>query len=136
MLVFSLDNQINILQIMSDKSKKIIYWVLTGLVSFVFLGSAFGKLTSSAEAIKMAEAFGLDAQTYTILGVVELFAAILFIIPRTGVLGTILLVAFMGGAIATHIEHSQSVVAPCIIEALLILVAIYRFPELRSRIMN
>jgi hypothetical protein len=121
---------------MSDKLKKIIYWVLTGLVAFVFVGSALGKLTADADALKMAEGFGLNAQNYTILGVIEIISIILFIIPRTGVLGTLLLAAYMGGAIATHLEHGQSVIAPCVIQTFLWIVAVYRFPELKSRLLK
>jgi hypothetical protein len=124
------------LKTMSDKLKKIIYWVLTGLVAFVFVGSALGKLTADADALKMAEGFGLNAQNYTILGVIEIISIILFIIPRTGILGTLLLAAYMGGAIATHLEHGQSVIAPCVIQTFLWIVAIYRFPELKSRLLK
>lgn len=120
----------------SEKTKKIIYWVLTGLVSFVFLGSAIGKFTANKEALKMAANFGLDARTYTLIGVVELVCLILFIIPRTGIVGTLLLAAYMGGAIATHLEHGESIMAPCIIQTFLFLVAFYRFPELRIKLLN
>lgn len=121
---------------MSNKTQKIIYWVLTGLVSFVFVGSAIGKFTANAEALKMAETFGLNAKSYTMLAIVELISVLLFIFPRTGVLGTLLLAAYMGGAIATHLEHGQSIIAPCIVQAFLWVVAVYRFPELKSRILN
>jgi hypothetical protein len=121
---------------MSDKLKKIIYWVLTGLVAFVFVGSALGKLTADADALKMAEGFGLNAQNYTILGVIEIISIILFIIPRTGILGTLLLAAYMGGAIATHLEHGQSVIVPCVIQTFLWIVAVYRFPELKTRLLK
>lgn len=121
---------------MSNKLKNIIYWVLTGLVAFVFIGSAVGKLTADADALTLAEGFGLNAQTYTFLGIIEIISIILFIIPRTGILGTLLLAAYMGGAIATHLEHAQSVMAPCIIQAFLWMVAIYRFPELLSRMLK
>lgn len=121
---------------MSSKTKKIIYWILTGLVAFVFIGSALGKFTANAEALKMAKDMGLNASTYTILGIVELISILLFIYPRTGVLGTLLLAAYMGGAIATHLEHAQSIVAPCVIQAFLWLVAAYRFPELTSALVN
>ena len=119
-----------------SKSKKIIYWALTILVAFVFLGSAVGKLTANDDVIKIASGFGLDVNTYTILGLVEIVSLILFIFPRTGILGTILLVAYMGGAIATHLEHNVSILAPCIVQAVTILVAYYRFPELRSKLLN
>jgi hypothetical protein len=120
----------------SQKTKQIIYWVLTGLVSFVFLGSAMGKLTGNEEALKMATGFGLDAGTYTLLGVVELLSVLLFVIPRTGIIGTLLLAAYMGGAIATHLEHGVPVVAPCIVQTFMLLVAFYRFPELRNRFVS
>jgi len=116
--------------------KRIIYWVLTGLIAFVFLGSAAGKLSANEEALKMAAGFGLDAKLYTILGMVELLSVLLFIIPRTGIIGTLLLTAYMGGAIASHLEHGVSIVAPCIVQTLMLLVAFYRFPELRTRLLN
>lgn len=126
----------NIMNNKSSNSKRIIYWVLTGLVVFVFMGSAIGKLTSSEEALQMAADFGLDASSYTMLGIVELMSLLLFVIPRTGVIGTFLLLAYMGGAIATHIEHGVSIVAPCIIEAVVLVVALYRFPELRATLLK
>jgi hypothetical protein len=119
-----------------EKTRKIIYWILTGLVTIVFLGSAAGKLTANEEALKMAESFGIDAKTYTIIGIVEMICLILFILPRTGILGTLLLAAYMGGAIATHLEHGVSIVAPCIIQSFVFVVAFYRFPELRTRLIN
>ncbi|MFM7016059.1 MAG: DoxX family protein [Bacteroidota bacterium] len=122
---------------MNNKSKtqKIIYWSLTALVAFVFSGSAMSKLMANPEAIKMAAGFGIDESTYTLLGIIELTSVILFVIPRTGVIGTILLAAYMGGAIATHVQHGISVVAPCIVQAVMLLVAFYRFPELRSTLL-
>jgi len=121
---------------MSKKSSNLIYWVLTGIVSLIFIGSASGKFFANEEALKMAAGFGLDAKTNTILGIVELLSLILFVIPRTGILGTLLLAAYMGGAIATHLEHGQSIIAPCIIQTFLFLVAFYRFPELRTKLLN
>lgn len=114
------------------KTNKTVAWVLTGLISLAFLGSAVGKFTANAEALKMAEQFGINASTYLYIGIIELICLILFIIPRTGILGTLLLSAYMGGAIATHLEHGQSVIAPCVVQTVLFLVAFYRFPELRS----
>ena len=118
------------------KSNKIIYWVLTGLISLVFIGSALGKLTANQESLKMASNFGLDANMFTMLGIVELVCLILFIIPRTGIIGTMLLAAYMGGAIATHLEHDESILAPCIVQLILFLIAFYRFPELSSTLLD
>ncbi len=45
---------------------------------------------------------GFSASGIKLLGVLEVVCFILFVIPRTGVLGTLLLAAYMGDAIATH----------------------------------
>lgn len=121
---------------MSEKTKKISYWAVSGLVAFVFLGSAIGKLTADEKAMEMAESMGLDSNTYKLLGFVEILSLVLFILPRTGIIGTLLLCAYMGGAIATHLEHGQSVLAPCIIQAVLWATAFYRFPELSNKLRN
>jgi uncharacterized membrane protein YphA (DoxX/SURF4 family) len=91
---------------MTTKTKNIINWVLAGLVALVFVASGFNKITGGAEAIKMAEGFGLSAGSFKMLGFIEIAAAVLFLYPRTGILGTLLLAAYMGGAIATHLEHA------------------------------
>lgn len=121
---------------MTDKTKNIISWVLAGLVAFIFLGSAISKFTADEEALKMASTFGLDAKTNFYLGVIEIVCVILFVIPRTGIVGTLLLASYMGGAIATHLEHGVPVIAPCIIQAFLWIAAFVRFPELSNRILG
>lgn len=121
---------------MSDKTKNIISWVLAGLVAFIFVGSAISKFTANEEALKMAATFGLDASANFNLGVIEIACVILFAIPRTGILGTLLLAAYMGGAIATHLEHGLPVIAPCAIQAFLWIAAFVRFPELSKRILG
>jgi uncharacterized membrane protein YphA (DoxX/SURF4 family) len=119
---------------MTTKTINIINWVLAGLVAFIFIGSAFSKLTANADALKMGAGFGISASSFTTLGIIEIVAAILFLVPRTAVLGSLLLVAYMGGAIATHLEHGQPLMAPCMIAAFVWIVAVIRLPELRSRL--
>ena len=121
---------------MSDKTKKFINGILAGLVSFIFTGSAISKFTANEEALKMASTFGLDSTANFTLGVIEIACVFLFAIPRTGIIGTLLLAAYMGGAIATHLEHGQSVIAPCAIQAFLWIAAFVRFPELSKRMLG
>ncbi|TPJ72619.1 DoxX family protein [Mesorhizobium sp. B2-6-2] len=45
-----------------------------------------------------------DVGTARLLGVVGLISTALYAIPRTSVLGAILLTAYMGGAISTHVR--------------------------------
>ena len=111
-------------------------WILAGLVALVFAGSATGKLTADPDALKVAEGFGIDARTYAVLGVVELACLILFLFPRTGVAGTLLLASYMGGAIATHVGNGVPIFAPAAVEAFVLAAAFVRFPELGARLIN
>ncbi len=119
---------------MTSKTKNIIGWVLAGVIGLVFLGSGINKLLGSPDALKMAEGFGLSAGSFRVLGIIEIIAVLLFLYPRTGILGTLLLVGFMGGAIATHLEHGQPIAAPVVISAVLWIIGVIRFPELIQRI--
>lgn len=121
---------------MSTKTRKIIGWVLTGLLAFVFLSSAFMKLKGGVDVAKSATGFGITLGTLQLLGVVEIISLVLFAIPRTGLLGTLLLAAYLGGAIATHLEHNLPVVAPVIIQCILWITATIRFPELSRRLVG
>lgn len=121
---------------MSPKVKNILLWVLTGLVGALFLFSAFGKLSGNADALKMAEGFGISASAFMTIGIIELISVVLFVIPRTGVLGTLLLAAYMGGAIATHVQHGQDITAPLVIQMFIWIVAALRFPELTQRLLG
>jgi hypothetical protein len=121
---------------MSPKVKTIIGWTLTGLIVLVFIKSMSMKLIGSPEAVKHSLALGLSAQTQKFLGILELLSVILFVIPRTGLLGTLLLAAYLGGAIATHVEHDQSAVMAIIIQGMLWITAAIRFPELSRRLLT
>jgi uncharacterized membrane protein YphA (DoxX/SURF4 family) len=119
---------------MTSKSKNIINWVLTVIIALIFISSGSGKIIGEANAIKMAESFGISAAAFKIIGFIELIAVLLFIFPRTGILGAFTLIAFMGGAIATHLEHNQPFMPQLIISAFLWIVTVVRFPELLERI--
>ncbi|TDS57217.1 DoxX family protein [Myroides indicus] len=119
---------------MSQKAIKITGWGMTIVLALVFTMSAFMKLTQNETALEQASSIGLDASTYQFIGVIEIISLILFIIPRTGVLGAMLLVAYLGGAIATHLQHQQPIAMAVIFQMLLWVTAFIRFPELKQRI--
>lgn len=119
---------------MSQKAIKISGWSLTIILGLLFTMSAFTKLAQNEEALAQASTFGLDATTYQFIGIIEIIALILFIIPRTGVLGTLLLVAYLGGAIVTHLQHQEPIATAVIIQMVLWITAFIRFPELRQRL--
>lgn len=121
---------------MTPKTRNIIGWILSALLAIVFIGSAVIKLNASEGMLKTAAIWGISPDMLKLVAFVEIIAIVLFIIPRTGLLGTLLVAAYLGGAIATHIEHGLSPFPPMIIEALAWITATVRFPELSRRLMG
>lgn len=105
------------------------------MLSLLLIISSVFKLMGTKEVVQGAAAMGMTKMDFTLIGLVELIATVLFIIPRTGVLGTLLLAAYMGGAIATHVTHSESILMPVVVQCILWISAVIRFPELTERIM-
>src|SRR5690606_19360137 len=107
------------IKIMSQKTIKITGWTLTIILGLVFTLSAFMKLTQNETALAQASSFEIDTTTYQFIGIIEIISLILFIVPRTGILGTLLLVSYLGGAIVTHLQHQQPIAMAVIFQMLL-----------------
>lgn len=96
---------------MSPKVQRIIGWVLSGLIAaFLIVASGVPKLLESSdpEMKKQMEEIlnniGWKAETIKVIGVIEIVISLLYVIPRTGFLGAILITGYLGGAIATHVR--------------------------------
>ena len=119
---------------MPKKINKIAGWVLTILLGLLFALSAFMKLSQNEAAITQAASMGFDANTYRLIGVIELVALILFLIPRTGILGSLLLIAYMGGAIASHLQHQQSIIMAVAVQILVWIAFVLRYPTVLQQL--
>ena len=120
--------------VMTQKAMNITGWVLTAIIIFLFGMSASMKLIQNEAVLAQAAAVGISPAAYLTVGIIEIIAVILFAIPRTGVLGALLLVAYMGGAIVTHLEHQQPLGMAVTVSVLVWITAVIRFPELRQRL--
>jgi hypothetical protein len=77
----------------------------TVMPTFMLLVSATMKLTRHPQLIeKLTGVFGYPAGAAVGIGILELVSTILYAIPRTAVLGAILVTGYLGGAIATHVR--------------------------------
>jgi len=79
-------------------------YLLTALLTMPLIPSIYGKLTSHEEAVANLSSHNLG-DWITIIGIGELIALVLFIIPNTMRLGAVLLSAYFGGAIMFHMAH-------------------------------
>lgn len=109
-----------------SKSKSISAWVLAGLLTALYLFSATGKLFLHPEQMEQMK-LG-DWRIIIALG--EIAGALLFLFPKTNKLGTLLLSAYMGGAIIVHMTGATSIAMPSIVLILVWVVAYLRNPGL------
>ncbi|MHB8873303.1 MAG: DoxX family protein [Myxococcaceae bacterium] len=97
----------------SDKWMLWVGWVLTAGPVLLLAMSAGMKLTHSAQLVEnFTVKFGFTENTLLALGLVELACVVLYAIPRTAVLGAILMTGYLGGAIATHVRVSEAFIGP------------------------
>jgi hypothetical protein len=111
-----------------SRVRPLVAWILTGLLSLLLIASAAAKLLGAEPAVEGFTKFGLG-DYIVLIGVGELVSAILFLIPRTNSLGLLLLSAYMGGAIVTHMQHGESFVAQSVILLLVWVAGYLRHPE-------
>src|SRR2546426_3669951 len=80
-------------------------WTLTILPALAMVMSASLKLShASAFADQWVNKFGFPEWELSWVGLLELACVTLYLIPRTAVLGGVLLAAFLGGAVETHVR--------------------------------
>ena len=79
-------------------------WALSGLAILFFLMDGGMKLAYLPVVAETSAQLGwpADRGTVTLLATLLLGSALLYAIPRTAMLGAILLTGYLGGAVATH----------------------------------
>jgi len=80
--------------------------VMSGLVILFLLFDGGIKLVPLEIVTETSGQIGLptDPSFARLLGILTLIGVVLYAVPRTAVLGAILLTGYMGGAIATHLR--------------------------------
>ena len=81
-------------------------WAISGLVILFLLMDAGMKLAVLQPVIDTTRTLGwpTDPATLRMLGVLTLVPTILYAWPRTAPLGAVILTAYLGGAVATHVR--------------------------------
>jgi hypothetical protein len=81
-------------------------WALSGLVIAFFAMDGAIKLSGLPIVAETSAQLGwpADTGTITLLASLLLGSTLLYAVPRTSVLGAILLTAYLGGAVATHVR--------------------------------
>jgi hypothetical protein len=94
-------------EFIGDHDSKPMVWagrILSGLAVLFLLMDGVGKLVKPAPVIEATTALGWSEGSILTLGVLVLIATALYVIPRTAILGAILLTGFLGGAVASQLR--------------------------------
>jgi hypothetical protein len=97
--------------------KRLLPWIgwlfSLGAVS-ILLMSARWKLTSSPFYVKEWGRIGWDPDMLPLVATLQLTCVVLYLIPRTSVLGVVLMTGYLGGAISqyTRLEEPYPVLVP------------------------
>ncbi len=108
--------------------------VLSALPVLMMLLSASFKFVHPPEVVaNFGGKFGWPATLLLPLGIIETACAVLYAIPRTAVLGAILMTGFLGGAIASHVRILDSGFVTGLVLGVLAWAGLYlRDPRLRA----
>jgi hypothetical protein len=88
--------------------------VMSTLPVLMLLFSAAMKFAKTPKVVDGMAFFGIPESLLLGLGILELACTIIYIIPRTAVLGAILLTGYLGGAILTHLRVGDNFITPIV----------------------
>ena len=85
------------------KTATVVYWIARLLAAVIMLQTLFFKFTASAESVYIFTTVGMEPWGRIGVGVMELIAAVLIVVPATAWLGAGLALGLMVGAIGMHL---------------------------------
>jgi hypothetical protein len=89
--------------------------IMSALPVLMLLMSGVMKLVKPAAVVEGFTHLGYPDSLALGLGIVELACTVIYVIPRTAVLGAILLTGYLGGAITTHLRIGEPFFGPIIL---------------------
>lgn len=105
---------------------------LTGLIASFLLLDALGKLIVVQPVIDGTQELGYSVAVIRPLGIVLATSTLLHLLPRTELVGAVLLTAYLGGATATHVRTGTPFWFAVAMGVLLWIAYYLRSPELRA----
>ena len=87
-------------------SRKVIWAgrIVTALPVLFLMLDAIGKFVKPQAVVEGTIALGYQESVIIPLGIILAISTLLYAIPRTSVLGAVLLTGYLGGAVATHVR--------------------------------
>jgi hypothetical protein len=83
-------------------------YVLTALAGLFLLFDSAGKFMVPAPVVQAFNRLGIPVSLSVGIGVLLLVCTVFYLIPRTAVLGAVLLSGYLGGAVAIHLRAGST----------------------------
>jgi len=116
-----------------SKAALVTGWIMTALPVFLLLMSGVMKIAQTDEVVKGFADW--PAGSAVKLGILELACTVVYLVPRTAILGAILLAGYLGGATAVSVRLGGPVFVLPVICGVLVWGGLYlREPRLRALI--
>ncbi|HEX5575053.1 MAG TPA: DoxX family protein [Gemmatimonadales bacterium] len=96
---------------MTPTSRQRTGYGLTGLVTLFLLFDSGGKLLRLRQMVEGTAALGYADSAVRVIGAILLACLILYLIPRTAVLGGVLLTGYLGGAVASNLRVGNPLIS-------------------------
>ncbi|MGM0922758.1 MAG: DoxX family protein [Bacillota bacterium] len=87
-----------------SKGRLLTAWVMSGLVILFMLLDSIMKFVKPAQVVEGTLSLGFEEHHIFIIGLLGLLSTILYLVPRTSLLGAVLLTGYYGGVIVTHLR--------------------------------
>ena len=78
--------------------------IMSGLAVLFLLFDSLGKLMQVSQVIQASVQLGYPESAVPVIGIILLVCVVAYAVPRTSVLGAILLTGYLGGAVATQLR--------------------------------
>jgi|HubBroStandDraft_6_1064221.scaffolds.fasta_scaffold19588_4 hypothetical protein len=106
-----------------SSSKKVIWTgrVLTVLSSLFLLLDGVMKIVKPVQVLEATARLGYPVSTLTGIGIALIACTLIYVVPRTSILGAILLTGYLGGAVASNVRAGSGwfeTIFPALIAAL------------------
>jgi len=103
----------------ASKGKIVTGWTLSALPSVMLLFFGALALAKPPAVIQGMEHLGYPESRALVVGILEIACTIIYLIPRTSVLGAVLLTGYLGGATASHVRIGEPPIMPIIVAGLI-----------------
>ena len=71
--------------------------------------ASYNNIVQTDMAVKGGLDMGYPIESTLYLGIVLLVSTVLYLVPQTAFFGAVLLTAWLGGAVATHVIHKDAI---------------------------